>query len=175
MQHRSFCFALTAALTITGCGIADFDVDQPIREQRIVGSGVPAPIAGLFPIPLSLDLDAKIKAQDTGPIDSVTMSSLTLRITDTDRGAGDTDDWAFLDSVEVFVASRREGSSLPRVRIAHAAAPGAVTDLAFEVDGGVNLEPYVREGSVVESSATGTQPLDDVSFAGGAVFTVHPL
>jgi hypothetical protein len=174
MQPRSLCIA-TFVLTLTGCGIADFDLDQSIREQRVAGSGVPAPIAGLFPIPLSLDLGAAIKARETGPIDSVTLSTLTLDITATDRPAGDSDDWSFLESVDVFVASTREGTTLPRRMIAHTGAPGAVTHIDFTVDGDVNLKPYVDEGAMVDSTASGTQPIDDVSFAGKAVFTVHPL
>jgi hypothetical protein len=167
--------AIFAAVALAGCGITDFDIDQPIREQRVQGSGIPAPIAGIFPIPLSLDIGAKIKERDTGPIDSVTLSSLTLSITPTDQPSGDTDDWSFLESVDVYVSSTREGSALPRRLIAHTGAPGTVTVVRFEVDGNVDIKPYVDEGARVESEASGTQPLDDVSFDGMAVFTVHPL
>ena len=43
---------LVVASLATGCGIADFDVDQPVAEQMIEGSGIPAPLAALFPLPL---------------------------------------------------------------------------------------------------------------------------
>ena len=66
------CLVMTA---MAGCGIADFDVDQPVPAQTIQGSGIPAPLAAIFPLPLTLDLDSKIKAKNTGPIDSVTLSS----------------------------------------------------------------------------------------------------
>lgn len=164
-----------SALLLPACDLAAFDVDQPIREQQVQGSGIPTPLAALFPLPLSLDLEAAIRQHDTGPIDRIALTSLTLDVTATARPAGDVDDWAFVDSVEVFVRSTRDGSTLPRVRIAHAAAPGAVTTLRFAIDDGVDLQPYVDQGAAVETSASGTQPTDDVSFVGAAVFTVYPL
>lgn len=160
---------------LAGCGIGDFDLTQPVPEQRVAGSGIPAPIAALFPIPLNLDLSAEIKQQTTGPIDSVTLASLTLTITATDRPTGDVDDWAFVDEIHVFVRSSVQGSSLPRVEIASASSPGAVTTMTFVVESDVDLKPYVDEGSIVESNARGTAPIDDVSYDGKGVFTVHPL
>jgi hypothetical protein len=154
---------------IAGCGIADFDIEQPVQPQTIQGSGLPAPLAAVFPLPLNLDLSSKIKAQDTGPIDSVTLSSLTLHIT---SSAGD---WSFVTSVDVFVESTKAGSALPKVKIASVASPGAVQTLAFNIEHGVNLKPYIDEGSQVDSSGAGTQPSHDVSFDGKGVFTVHPL
>ncbi|HEX3757194.1 MAG TPA: hypothetical protein VHW23_00745 [Kofleriaceae bacterium] len=157
------------AITAAGCGIADFDVDQPVPSQTIPGSGLPAPLAAIFPLPLSLDISSKIKAQNTGPIDGVTLSSLTLDITSSGG------DWSFVMSVDVFVSSTKSGSTLPRTKIASVASPGAVRTLGFHVESGVNLKPYVDEGSQVDSSGSGTQPTQDVTYNGKAVFTVHPL
>jgi hypothetical protein len=171
---RCLHLVLTSVL-VSGCGIADFDVVQPIPEQQVQGSGIPAPLALLFPLPLDLDLSAQIQKQTTGPIDSVTLTSLTLAITDTATSAGDTDDWSFVDEIHVFVKSSKSGTTLPRVEIASTVAPGAITKIDFTVDDGVNLQPYVSEGSVVESMGTGRIPGDDVSYDGTAVFTVHPL
>ena len=166
---------LWVALVANGCGIADFDIEQPIPEQRVQGSGLPTPLAALFPLPLDLDLSAEIEKRTTGPIDSVSLASLTLSITPTDQGPGDTDDWGFVDEIRVFVASSRTDSSLPRLEIASTVAPGAVTTIEFTVDDSVNLQPYVEEGSVVESSGRGRLPPDNVSYDGVGVFTVHPL
>jgi len=162
-------------LLTAGCGVADFDIDQPIVEQRIQGSGLPAPLAALFPLPLDLDLAAKIKERETGPIDSVTLASLELTITATDRPSGDTDDWTFVDEIHVFVKSSMAGSALPRVEIATVTAPGGVTTMTFSCDESIDLNPYVNEGSVIESQGRGTIPTDNVSYDGKAVFTVHPL
>jgi hypothetical protein len=160
---------------IAGCGIADFDVSQDIPEQRVPGSSIPGPLAALFPVPIELDISSKIKARDTGPIDGVTLSSLDLTITATDQPSGDVDNWAFVTHIDVFVQSTKSGSTLPRVRIAMVSSPGAVQTMAFEVDSGVNLKPYVEEGSQIDTTASATAPSDDVSYAGSSVFTVHPL
>jgi hypothetical protein len=160
--------AVCLAMTIAGCGIADFDVDQPVPAQTIQGSGIPAPLAAIFPLPLTLDLESKIKAKDTGPIDSVTLSSLTLHITSSG-------DWSFVTTIDVFVEGTRPGTALPKVKIAKVSSPGAVQTLSFTVEHGVNLKPYIDEGSQVDSRGTGTQPTQSVSFDGQGVFTVHPL
>ena len=156
-------------MAVAGCGITDFDVDQPVPAQTIQGSGIPAPLAAIFPLPLNLDLESKIKAKDTGPIDSVTLSSLTLHITSSGG------DWSFVTSVDVFVASSKAGTALPKVKIASVSSPGAVQTLTFNVEHGVNLKSYIDEGSQVDSNGSGTQPTHDVSFDGNGVFTVHPL
>ncbi len=166
---------LIAIALCAGCGdLADFEISQSVPEQRVQGSPLPGPLALLFPLPLDLDLAAEIEQRDSGPIDRITISSLSLPITDTARPAGDTDDWAFVESIRVFVKSSRQGSSLPRVEIASVDAPGAVTTLTFQVTD-VNIKPYVDEGSIVESEGRGTLPADDVTYDGAAVFTVHPL
>jgi hypothetical protein len=167
--------SLVVLAGLAGCGVADFDIDQPIIEQRIAGSPLPGPLAVLFPLPLSIDISSKIKEMETGPIDSVTLSSLQLTITATAQPAGDTDDWSFVESIHVFVKSSKDGTTLPRVEIASVSSPGAVTTLDFEVEGSVDINPYVNEGSVVEAESTGTVPDDEVSYDGNAVFTVHPL
>lgn len=168
-KARARRIAVPLVLVVTGCGIADFDVEQPVPQQTIQGSGIPAPLAAIFPLPLTLDLESKIKAKETGPIDSVTLSSLTLQIT----SAGS--DWSFVQNIEVSVESTRSGTALPKVKIASVSSPGAVRTLAFDIEPGVNLKPYIDEGSQVSSSGTGTQPTQDVMFDGAGVFTVHPF
>jgi hypothetical protein len=167
--------SLLIALALSGCGVTDFDIEQPIPEQQVQGSPLPGPLAVLFPLPLSIDISQQIKEMETGPIDSVTLSSLTLTITATAMPSGDSDDWSFVDSIRVYVKSSKSGSTLPRVEIANVMAPGAVTTLDFTVMKSVDLQPYVEEGSVVESESAGRLPTDDVSYAGEGVFTVHPL
>jgi hypothetical protein len=165
---------LALLLLFAGCGIADFDITQPVPEQEVQGSPLPGPLATLFPVPLNLDLSSQIKAMDTGPIDSVTLKSLDLAITPTDEPAGDSDDWSFVTSIDVFVASSKSGTTLPKVKIAHASSPGAVQTFSFELES-VNLKPYIDEGSVVDAESSGTAPMDAVSYDGQGVFTVHPL
>jgi hypothetical protein len=164
-----------ALILLAGCGVTDFDIHQPIIEQRVQGSPLPGPLAVLFPLPLDINIAQKIKEMETGPIDSVTLSKLTLSITATGTTSGDTDTWNFVDAVHVFVKSSKSGSTLPRVEIANVTAPGAVTTLKFNVMTDVDLQPYVEEGSVVEGESSGRLPEDDVTYDGEGVFTVHPL
>jgi hypothetical protein len=162
-------------LAIAGCGVTDFELAQPIVEQRVTGSPLPGPLAVLFPLPLNVDLSSRIKAMHTGPIESVTLTKLTLAITATARPGGDMDDWSFVDSIHVFVKSSKSGTTLPRVEIAKVLAPGAVTSLEFDVEDSIDINPYVNEGSVVEGESSGRLPEDDVTYDGEGVFTVHPL
>jgi hypothetical protein len=162
-------------VALAGCGVADFDLSQPIAEQRVQGSPLPGPLAGLFPLALDLDIAQQIKQMETGPIDSVTLSRLTLTMTATAMSPGDRDDWSFVDEIRVFVRSSRSGSTLPRVEIASVTEPGATTTLEFDVASDLDLQPYIEEGSVVEGENSGRLPEDDVSYEGEGVFTVHPL
>jgi hypothetical protein len=163
------------SVAATACGVTDFDISQPVPEQHVQGSPLPGPLASLFPLPLSLDLSSKIKAQDTGPIGSVTLTSLSLTITATDRPQGDSDDWSFVTHVDVYVESTKQGTTLPKVKLASVDSPGAVQDMEFQIAPGIDVKPYVDEGSQVDSDGMGTAPSDDVSYAGTGVFTVHPL
>jgi hypothetical protein len=169
-------FAWLVALTaLTACGLDEFDIDQPVPEQAIQGSGIPAPLAALFPLPLDLDLQEKIDEQkDAGSVEKITLASLHLTITATRRPAGDTDDWSFVESIDVFVASTKSGTTLPEVKIASVANPGAVEIMEFAV-ADVDLRPYVEEGAQVETAGRGTLPVDDVSYDGLGVFTVDVL
>ena len=173
-SRHLFVAPLLALVGLAGCGITDFDIDQDLVEQRIEGSLLGGPLAAVFAIPLNLDLQADIAAHDTGPIDSVTLSSLTLTITGTARTDGDADDWSFVDRIDVYVKPTA-GSSLMRRRIATVSNPGPVTALHFDVDDGVDLQPYVEQGATIDTEGSGTEPPDDVTFDGRAVFTVHPL
>ncbi len=170
-----FLLISTFVVMASGCGITDFDLSQPIEEQTVTGNPIPSPIQGLFPLPLNLELSAKIRKQTTGPIDSVTLSTLALNITGTEQQGDDVDDFAFIGEIHVFVRSALPDSGLPRVEIATEVSPGDVQNFNFDVDSSIDLLPYIEEGSVVESEATGTAPPDTVSYDGQAVFTVHPL
>jgi hypothetical protein len=161
-------FAVLVSSQLAACGITDFDVSQPVPSQTVPGSPLPGPLAAVFPIPLSLDLSQQIKSMDTGPISSVTLSSLGLTIT----SAGD---WSFVSEIDVYVSSTKSGSTLPRVEIAHVTSPGPTTSLSFDVDSSVDLNPYINEGSEVDGEGSGQAPAMDVTYDGQGVFTVHPV
>lgn len=164
-------------LCVGGCaGVGDFPVEVSVQEQRVEGSPLGGLLGGVFdvPIPLDVDLTAETAARDTGPAQHVRLSELSLSITGTAEGAGDTDDFDFLDSAEIFVESAASGSSLPRVRVARIdPAPDGARSVFFETDTSVDLLPYVNEGARLTSSAEGRVPPDDVTFDGRVVLIVE--
>src|SRR5688500_15866199 len=129
--------ALALVFVLGGCGVANFNVEQDVEEQTIPGSALPELLGQFFEFPLELDIRAEIEAMETGPINAVYLTGLSLTITETATPAGDTDDWSFVRTVDVFIASSLEGSALPQVKIATATDPGTATVMAFVPVGGV--------------------------------------
>ncbi len=162
--------ALVIVLTVGGCGITNFEVEQEIDEQTIPGSALPDVLDQFFEFPLELDIRSQIEAMETGPIDGVFLKSLTLTIT----GDAD-DDWSFVRTIDVFIASTADGSALPMVEVASVSDPDAGAVLTFTPVAGLNLLPYVNEGSEMTADADADSPPDDVTYVGLAVFEVHPL
>jgi hypothetical protein len=160
--------ALYVLVFVAGCGVTNFDVDESIPAQTVQGSGLPGPLAMLFPIPVSLDINSQIEAMHTGPINSVEMKSLDIT---TPASA----DWSFVTQIDVSVSSTKSGSTLPKVKVAHVTSPGAVRTIHFTIEPGVNLKPYIDEGSSVDGASSGQAPPQNVTFDGSASFTVHPL
>jgi hypothetical protein len=168
------CLTLAALFASACSSVLDFDVDQDVPEQFVQGTALPGPLATLFPIPIRIDIASKIQAMDTGPIDSVKLGSMHLDITATDQPSGDTDDWSFITGVDLYVQSTKDGSTLPRVKVATATGPVAAARLDF-VPEDVNLLPYINEGCEMTAEAEGSAPADDVSYDGLATFHVSPL
>lgn len=158
-----------ALVLLAGCGVTNFDVEQPIEEQTIPGSALPDILDMFFEVPLELDIREQIEAMETGPIDGVFLKSLTLTITTPD------DDWSFVRSIDVFIAGTADGSTLPMERVASVEDPGASTTMTFVPVAGLNLLPYVNEGGELSADADADAPPDDVTYDGRAVFEVHPL
>lgn len=169
------CIGLGFAVLLAGCGVTNFNVEQDIEEQTIPGSALPDVLGQFFEFPLELDIRAEIEAMETGPINAVYLKALTLTITDTAVPGGDSDDWDFVRTIDVFIASTADGSALPMVKVATVANPGAVQVMRFVAVGGVNLLPYVNEGSEMTAEADADAPPDDVTYVGNAVFEVQPL
>ncbi|MCZ7681024.1 MAG: hypothetical protein M5U28_20455 [Sandaracinaceae bacterium] len=121
---------LTAALAcvfLPGCflfmqdgSLVSFPVVYELPEQTVEGNLLGGLLGSLLPLPIELDVDleAETRARDTGPAQHVYLTGFRLFVTPTAESSGDRDDFSFLDSIEVYVESRRSGSSLPRRRIA---------------------------------------------------------
>jgi hypothetical protein len=181
-RHLPFAFLALSSLALAGCifdtgRLGSFTLGYAIAEQTIEGS----PLGGLLggfgdvPIPLDIDLAAETAARDTGPAQHVYLQSLTLSITPTSEPAGDTDDFDFLDTIDIYAESTMSGSSLQRVRVATLdPVPEGARTITLQPEG-VDLIEYVREGALLTASATGTQPSDDVSIDGSIVVRVDVL
>lgn len=161
--------ALLSFAALPACaGVGDFDVERAIAEQRVQGSPIPGLLDGLFavPIPMDVDIESETAARDAGLAQAARLKVLVLQITDSAEGAGDSDDFGFLDSVDVFIESTREGSRLPRALIAQARDIAPSPRLDFDVIRSLDVLPYAEEGSRFTSEVEGRVPPDDVSFAG---------
>lgn len=170
--------APVAALTLSlapflgGCGLIEFDLNEKIPEQRIQGSVLASVLPSFLPtsIPLTLDVQAASKAMGTGPVTSASLKSLSFSITATAMPSGDSDDFDFVRTLDVFIESRKQGSSLQKVKIADLPSHGSgEKQLNLHTYGDVNLLPYINEGCQISATATGTTPPDDVSFDGQVV------
>jgi hypothetical protein len=183
MRHLHLPVALTT-LFLSGCflfqedgSLVSFQVDYALDEQTVEGNllgGLLGSLLGL-PINLEVNLDEETRARDTGPAQHVYLSELELSITPTAESGGDSDDFGFLDSIEIYVESRQAGSSLPRRRIAHRnPVPSGARTLSMQLED-VDLIDYVNEGARLTASVDGHAPLDDVTFDGFLTLTVEVL
>lgn len=173
-----------ASLCLSGCfflqedgSLVSFPVAYAIDEQTVEGNLLGGLLGGLLGVPIALevDLEEETRARDTGPAQHVYLSELELSITPTAESGADSDDFGFLDSIEIYVESRQPGSSLPRQRIAYRdPVPSGSRTLSMTVED-VDLIDYVNEGALITASAGGHAPLDDVTFDGSMILIVEVL
>jgi hypothetical protein len=115
---------------------------------------------------MDVNVASETAARDAGPAQAARLRALVLQITDSAARSGDSDDFGFLDSVDVYIESTLEDTRLPRVLIAQATEITATQRLEFQVVRAVNVLPYAEEGSRFSSEVEGRVPPDEVSFAG---------
>jgi hypothetical protein len=155
-------------IAVAGCSVADFDVTRAIPSETIVGTERLPAASPDTAQPLEVPLHQVVDSSSTGFVNSIYLSDLTLDITSTG-------DWSFVQSMDLYIASTMSGSTLPKVVVASASAPGAVTKLNLVITSDVNLVPYVNEGAVLTATASGTLPSHDVTLDGQYTLHVHPL
>ena len=166
---------------VSGCGSISFDVGQDLPEQKVQGATV-NPLQGLLPffpqsgVPITVDLKAETAKRNTGPASHAYLKDLSLAATPHNAPSGTFD---FLDEVHVFVESQNNGA-LPRVEIASVKpVPKGQATLQFQIVDGVDLLPYFKlqdmdpnKKAAITSTATGTQPMKDISFDGHIDITI---
>jgi hypothetical protein len=182
LSRRRFALIAAAAALLPGlsggCGALDFDISQPIPEQRIMGSFAAGLLgSGLLPnpFPITIDLSQETKARGTGPVKAAGLKSLSFQITNT-ASSGSVHDFSFIQTVDIYNESTKSGTTLTKQKIADLPSPpGAVTTLNLQTYPDVNLLPYINEGSKISSTATGNAPPNDVTFNGQIVVHVNTL
>ena len=119
----------------------------------------------LPPLVFDIDLQQRLEEQNATGAKGVYLEGLELEITPSQEPDGDSDDFDFIQKVDVYVESSKEGSSLARVKIAWLEdVPADQKEVAFTVDEAVDLKPYVEEGVTLTTEGSGSFPEDDTSF-----------
>ncbi len=77
------------------------------------------------------------------------------------------DNFDFVDRIEIFIESAKSGSTLSKQKIADLlTVPRGVQTLNLQCYPSVDLVPYINEGSRISSTAAGKVPSQDVTFDG---------
>lgn len=171
-----------AAFSLVACSdLGAFTVEQSTGEVLVEGNNSPVndllPASVLPPLALDFDLQSELEERDADGAKGVYLEALTLQTTDTAKADADDDDnFDFLNSIEFYVESRREGTELERVLIGSVdPVPTGQTTLDVEVDSTINLKPYAQEGMRLTTSGNGSVPEDDISIEGNVIIEVEVL
>ena len=171
---------LVAALTLlvlglSACGIAAFTITEESGVIEIEGrSGSLLGLGDVFPtrIPLSINLEQELQAQDADGAKAVYLTNLSFVL----ESDSEEPNFDFIDEVTITIESTRDGSDLPAVELAwRDPAPEGATDFALEIEDGVNLKPYIEEGMRLSSDAAGSAPDQTARFRVIADFRVEVL
>lgn len=168
--------ALGAAVWLGGCGgRVEFDLNQTILEQRVVGNAAGGTLTTFLqsPVLFGLNVDQEAKARNAhAPIQTVSLTGMGFQVTATGTPPGGSSSFDFVQSITIYVESTRPNSSLAKTPVANLNTPaGKTVSIVLSTLPGVNLLPYITEGAHFTSSATGTLPPHDITFTG--LFTVH--
>ena len=170
---------LIAAFAASCSDVGNFTVEQSTGEVRVEGSNSPIndvlPDNVLPPLGLDFDLQSELEERDADGADGVYLDALTLTVTDTAKAdENDEDNFDFLNSVEFFVESRKQGTELDRVLVGSIdPVPAGREILDVDVDNSINLKPYAQEGMRITTRGNGSVPPDDVTIAGDVVIEVE--
>lgn len=158
------------ALSTAACGdeLGSISFTEESGESVVEGSANPLnmllPAEVFPPLRLNINLQQELDAQNATGAKAVNLRALKLKITDTERPSGDTDDFDFLSKATLYVESTKSGTTLERKQIATIdPVPSGQTEVAFDVDDSVDLKPYIEEGMRLTSSGSGSVPPDNVS------------
>jgi len=154
---------------LSGCGALRFDISQPIAEQKIMGNILAGALGVFIPTPfaLTVNLDQETKARGTGPAQSAGLTGLSFKLTNFSNPPRSTDNFDFVDRIEIFVESTKSGTALAKQKVADLIpVPKGLTKIDLQCYPGVDLVPYINEGARISSTASGRVPSNDMTFDG---------
>ncbi len=159
---------LSLMSSVAGCGIFDFEQEQPLDEAVIEGNVARHDLGrrvNKHTIPPQL-WEQELPQEPAG----IFVEDVQFDITDTAGGT-----FEFMDSLLLYVEPTTEGTALKRRLLAWSFAPGDVRSVAFEVNRALNLVPYILEGFQIASELDAVVPPADVSFKGTARLSIDLL
>ena len=184
-KHVLLALAIIASLSLLACGsagIGSFDVTEESSEAVITGGGGSPlgdllPLNNLFPpMTLMISLEEELEEQNAEGAKAIFLQDLEMVITDTEQPEGDTDNFDFVDEVNVFVESTKSGTTLEKKQIATLEnVPEGQTSVSFTTENDVNLKPYVEEGMKLTTAGSGEVPEDDTSLKAIVTLTIQVL
>ena len=143
-----------------------------IRGERTLPT--PMPLADLFPttIPLEVDLEQELAAQDASGARSIHLTELYFELTDDSRQ----ETFDFLNRITLTVGPQDSSSELPSQELAiRNPIPEGESRFYLDVDDQLNLKPYVEEGLRLQTNVTGSAPSSEARFKVFATFRVRVL
>lgn len=172
---------LCSVLMLSACTAEDlsgFEIEQ--QSKRVTVKGVPGnrplPVNAIPSIPLTLDLQSELQAQNSDNAKAVFLRLLVLKITEKSMPDGDEDTFDFVKTIDIYVEPTNPDSSLPKIKVADTqTVPKGVQSLTLAVDDTVDLKPYIDEGLTFTTKTTGTLPPDDVSLRATVTVRVRIL
>lgn len=180
MKHTILIIAIVSLVAATGCFEVELEIPVATPVATILGNELlhkaNATLHGEILKPTRVNKNLGIADQS---IASVSIVEFKIQVTeDAVADDADVDDLQFVDSMVVYVRSLNPDSGLEDLAIAWYYADEAVQEdagvMPFEVDGDIELLPYLADGFELYSKSVSGVPMDDVSVEGLAVFSAIP-
>ncbi len=175
-QRLAISVLMVTALLLASCGdggLASFEITETSQEVTVEGSALgQLPIDNPFGEALKLDinLEQELQKRDASGASGVFLEGLDLEITDTAMPEGDTDNFNFLDSLEIY--ANADGLDKKLVAIIEE-VPEDKQRISLETKDGINLKPYVEQGMKLQATARGSAPDDDTSLRAVATIRIE--
>jgi hypothetical protein len=177
-RRVSLLTVFVATFLLAACGdggLASFTITEKSQEVTVEGSALGGlPVENPFgeALQLNVDLEQELESRDATGASGVFLQDLDLEITDTAMPEGDSDDFDFLTSLEVY--ANADGLDKKLVAIIED-VPEGKQKISLDTKSNVNLKPYVEKGMKLQATAQGSAPDDDTSLQAIAVIRIEVL